>query len=306
MSASPIDISGDEGVLKEILREGAGETPPKGAGAKVQYVGTLATTGDKFDSSRDRPGSPPFTFKVGRGEVIKGWDLGVATMKKGELAVLTCRADYAYGENGSPPTIPANATLKFEVELLDWDDPEPETVPDKLKAANKKKDIGNDHFKAGKIVEAAEQYSTALEYFKYAYPTDEEKKEVEAIKLTLHLNLAACQLKTKDYSDAALNCSKALDIDTKNVKALFRRGQAFARDNEFDKAKADLDECLQLSPSNKEVRQELDQLKKRMAEYKKKEKQLYASMFSKMGSSDPRPVPAQTTATAQTTDKPAN
>jgi FK506-binding protein 4/5 len=84
----------------------------------VHYVGTLLD-GTKFDSSRDR--GEPFTFTLGAGHVIKGWDVGVASMKEGELANLICRHDYAYGESGSPPTIPPNATLKFEVELLGWD-----------------------------------------------------------------------------------------------------------------------------------------------------------------------------------------
>ena len=56
------------------------------------------------------------------GQVIKGWDIGVATMKKGEVAILTCAPEYAYGATGSPPKIPANATLKFEVELHYWKD----------------------------------------------------------------------------------------------------------------------------------------------------------------------------------------
>jgi hypothetical protein len=56
----------------------------------------------------------------GAGQVIKGWDVGVATMKKGEQAVFTIAPDHAYGEAGSPPTIPANATLKFDVELISW------------------------------------------------------------------------------------------------------------------------------------------------------------------------------------------
>lgn len=86
-------------------------------GGAVHYVGKL-TDGTTFDSSRDR--GEEFEFELGKGAVIKGWDQGVATMRKGELAVLTCHPDYAYGENGSPPKIPPNATLQFEVELLGW------------------------------------------------------------------------------------------------------------------------------------------------------------------------------------------
>ncbi|XP_011692862.1 PREDICTED: FK506-binding protein 59 isoform X2 [Wasmannia auropunctata] len=108
----------DRGVLKEIIKEGAGDaTPTAGCKVKVHYVGTLLD-GTQFDSSRDRDKS--FKFNLGSGNVIKGWDIGVATMKKGEIATLTCAPEYAYGNNGSPPLIPADATLKFEIELLDW------------------------------------------------------------------------------------------------------------------------------------------------------------------------------------------
>ncbi|XP_059154414.1 peptidyl-prolyl cis-trans isomerase FKBP4-like isoform X2 [Physella acuta] len=121
----------DGGVLKEILREGEGEDrPSKGDKVKVHYVGTLLD-GTPFDSSRER--GEHFTFNLGKGQVIKAWDLGIASMRKGELAKFTCRADYAYGESGSPPKIPPNATLVFEVELFSWEIPCDDLSPNKDK-----------------------------------------------------------------------------------------------------------------------------------------------------------------------------
>ncbi|KAK7944583.1 hypothetical protein WMY93_000311 [Mugilogobius chulae] len=104
------------GVQKDVMRPGDGRTFPKhGTKVCVHYVGTL-TNGEKFDSSRDR--GRPFEFVIGKGEVIKGWDEGVAQMSLGEMSRLTCTPDYAYGARGYPPVIPPNATLVFEVELL--------------------------------------------------------------------------------------------------------------------------------------------------------------------------------------------
>ena len=113
------DLTPDGGISKECLVEGTGvDRPAKGCKVTVHYVGTLQTNGDKFDSSRDR--ADPFEFQLGVGQVIKGWDIGVASMRKGEKSILTCKSDYAYGDSGSPPKIPGGATLCFEVELLSW------------------------------------------------------------------------------------------------------------------------------------------------------------------------------------------
>jgi len=97
------------------IREGQGAEAQAGKTVSVHYVGTL-TTGEKFDSSRDR--GKPFQFPLGAGKVIKGWDQGVAGMKVGEIRKLTIPGHLAYGERGFPGLIPPNATLVFEVELL--------------------------------------------------------------------------------------------------------------------------------------------------------------------------------------------
>jgi len=112
------DLTSDGGVVKKIIKKGSGwQKPSKGAEVTVHYVGKLLD-GTVFDSSRDR--NEPFVFKLGLGQVIKGWDKGVETMLKGEVAILICKPDYAYGKSGSPPKIPPDATLQFEVELISW------------------------------------------------------------------------------------------------------------------------------------------------------------------------------------------
>jgi len=89
--------------------------PRQGQTVVVHYTGTLKD-GKKFDSSRDR--GKPFKFVIGEGQVIKGWDEGVAKMSVGERAILTCSPDYAYGSKGHPGVIPPNSVLIFDVELI--------------------------------------------------------------------------------------------------------------------------------------------------------------------------------------------
>ncbi|KAL6486326.1 hypothetical protein MHYP_G00057180 [Metynnis hypsauchen] len=107
------------GVEVETISPGDGRTfPKKGQTCVVHYIGMLQN-GKKFDSSRDR--NKPFKFKIGRQEVIKGWEEGVAQMSLGQRAKITCTPDMAYGATGHPGVIPPNATLIFDVELLKLD-----------------------------------------------------------------------------------------------------------------------------------------------------------------------------------------
>jgi FKBP-type peptidyl-prolyl cis-trans isomerase len=103
-------------LLKEDLSPGKGPAAKSGDKVKVHYTGTLLD-GTKFDSSLDR--KEPFEFTLGAGGVIKGWDEGVVGMKKGGKRKLTIPSDKAYGTRGSPPKIPPNAPLVFEIELIE-------------------------------------------------------------------------------------------------------------------------------------------------------------------------------------------
>ncbi|GBF91785.1 hypothetical protein Rsub_04890 [Raphidocelis subcapitata] len=108
------------GVEVEVLSPGDGKTfPQKGQKVHVHYTGTLASDGSKFDSSRDR--GTPFVFTLGVGQVIKGWDVGVAKMSVGERAKLTISPDFGYGSRGAGGVIPGGATLIFDVELIKID-----------------------------------------------------------------------------------------------------------------------------------------------------------------------------------------
>lgn len=108
-------VTTDSGLKYIVVKEGDGASPQQGQNVTVHYTGTLED-GSKFDSSRDR--NRPFPFKIGVGQVIKGWDEGVMDMKVGERRTLIIPSELGYGDRGYPPVIPPKATLIFDVELL--------------------------------------------------------------------------------------------------------------------------------------------------------------------------------------------
>ena len=118
-ASTPAETSAPAETVTELqikdTKVGKGAAAKAGDTVTVHYTGWLMD-GTKFDSSVDR--NEPFTFQLGSGQVIEGWDKGVAGMKVGGTRVLIIPSSMGYGEQGAPPAIPANATLKFEVKLL--------------------------------------------------------------------------------------------------------------------------------------------------------------------------------------------
>jgi len=271
-------ISLTDGLKKKITHEGHGEVPPLGSKVNVHYVGTLLSDGTKFDSSRDR--NAPFSFDLGKGSVIKGWDEGVATMKTGEIAELVCAPDYAYGARGQPPKIPPNATLKFEVEVIGFTEPV-DTPEKKVEAASAKKEEGNQYFKRGQYANAKSAYEKGKELIQDIWGVENDAQKMAA-ELTIALggNITMCSLKLGDYGEAIKEAKEILKNNPANIKTIWRLGQAYMQAGEYEDGLAVVKDGLKLAPGDPNLMNVLSQIQQKQADYHKKEKAMYKKMFS--------------------------
>jgi len=295
IDGTEVPLCDDGGVTKETIRQGRGRSPPNGSKVFVHFVGTIVE-GEPGKGSKPvvflqtKETSSPFTFNIGQEQTIRGLEVAVGHMKEGEVAVIICKPEYAFGSFGNPQgfhsmgkPIPPNATLRFEIELISFEveeSVEPWKADDKTRIENaqKNKDSGNDMFKQRNYEKACLMYRKAVDFLLSC----DDKKSSQELLLTCYLNIASCRLKTNEPKEVIEAATKALEIDCNNVKALFRRGKGYNMKNDSELAKQDLTTALQLDKSNNEVRQELGIALQNLNISKQKEKKIYGGMFSKL------------------------
>ncbi|KAE8622402.1 hypothetical protein XENTR_v10005227 [Xenopus tropicalis] len=285
------DVSGDRGVLKEVIRPGKGGKVPCDATVILKYSGYLEHADKPFDTSCYR--RHPKMMKLGEDITLSGMEIGLLTMQRGELSRFLFSPKYAYGTLGCSPLIPPSATVLFEIELLDFLDtaesdlfcalsPEVQATfsLDKIiKIAGTEREFGNYLFKRNRFYDARDRYKRASSVLSCKASCEEERKLLEAAQLFVALNLSLTYLKLERPSRALKWGEKALSIDNRNTKALFRCGLACLEMREYDKARNYLLKAQWLEPYNPEINNELKRLSSCYQDYMDKEREMCFLMF---------------------------
>ncbi|KAJ8773259.1 hypothetical protein K2173_028436 [Erythroxylum novogranatense] len=288
-----VDVTGDGKVFKKILKEGEGTlVANEGASVNVSYMAKLQD-GTIFEK-KGVDGEQPLQFLTDEEQVISGLDRAAATMKKGEQAIITISPEYGFGGvevKKDLATVPPNSLLVYEAEMLDF---VKEKAPwemnnqEKIEAAGRKKEEGNLLFKGEKYERAWRKYDKAADYVgEESSFGDDEEKLVKALRVSCWLNGAACCLKLVDFPKAIELCSKVLNIEFTNVKALYRRAQAYRQTADLFLAELDIKKALEVDPHNREIKSLQKSLKQLQVESNKRDAKLYSKMFSRMSTHPP-------------------
>ncbi|CAJ0953081.1 unnamed protein product [Ranitomeya imitator] len=285
------DISGDRGVLKELIRAGSGEKVPPDATVIMKFSGYLEHLDRPFETNCFRRN--PRLMKLGEDVTLLGMEVSVLTMQRGELSRFLYSPDYAYGTLGFPPLIPPAATVLFEIEMLDFMETAESdafcglplhqqlTFPLEkvLKIATTERQFGNYLFKRNRFYDAKDRYKRASSCLSCEATSEDQIPQLNAARLLVYLNLALAYLKLERPTKTLKWGEKALAIDNKNVKALFRCGQACLELREYEKSRTFLLKAQKLEPFNLEINSELKRLSSYYKEYMDQQRQMCVRMF---------------------------
>ncbi|KAF8707110.1 hypothetical protein HU200_030343 [Digitaria exilis] len=292
-SAPPV-VSSDMQVLhdkvkKQVIKEGHGNKPLKYATCFVHYRAWAQGSSHKFEDTWQE--QHPIELVLGKEKKeMSGLGIGVGTMKSGERALLHVGWELGYGKEGSFsfPNVPPMADLVYEVELIGFDDIKEGkarsemTVEERIAAADRRKNEGNEYFKEKKLEEAMQQYEMALAYMgdDFMFQLFGKYRDMAlAVKNPCHLNMAQCLIKLNRFDEAIAQCSIVLSEDETNVKALFRRGKAKSELGQTESAREDFLKAKKYSPEDKDILRELRLLAEQDKALYQKQKELYKGLF---------------------------
>ncbi|CAJ2671797.1 unnamed protein product [Trifolium pratense] len=271
-------------VLKKVNKAGEGhDRPNEGSHVKVIYLckGEDGTIIERKGSKEE-----PFEFTTQEEQVYEGLEKAIMTMKKEEQALVTINAEYLCDHSNLQGNKANNNKIYYEVELIDFTKEKPfwkMDTQEKLEACEQKKHDGNLLFKAQNFSRASKKYEKAVKYIEFDHTfSEDEKLHANTLRLSCNLNNAACKLKLEEYTEAARLCTKVLEQDPLNVKALYRRCQAYLKTSDLEKAEADIKKALIIDPNNREIKLEYKELKLKQKEYTKYEADIFSTMVSKM------------------------
>ncbi|XP_029352665.1 inactive peptidyl-prolyl cis-trans isomerase FKBP6 isoform X1 [Echeneis naucrates] len=311
------DILGNGGILKEVVQPGEGPPVPRDASVLIHYSGFLEYSDRPFETTANL--KYPRMMKLGRGQrppfkalilcklcptglkiivhtdlTLLGLELGLLTMKKGEFSRFLFQPQYAYGEMGCPPLIPAAAVILYEVQILDFfnsgqvDDfvslspVEQSTAPlsSLLEVVNTLRSFGNCCFNQNHYDDAKDRYKQAIRLLvSRESQNGMEKEKIKTALLPLYLNLSLTELRLDSPHKALKYGNKALEIDSANTKALFRCGQAYLELHEYESAQG----CLITAQAKRPFDSDINNLLRKVTiSYKDsldKQKDLYSKMF---------------------------
>lgn len=289
-----VDISplNDQGVMKRMLIPGSGLPIPPGSRVRVHYNAYFELNDEPFDSTHLRNKS--FEFRLGACEVVRGLDIAVATMKRHEKSQFIFEPDYYCGKYGCEPRVPRETPVLFEIEVISFvesnaydnyeqctdEQREKVTLDQMLKICNCLRELGNDNYRRMNYKEASKKYRKAIYLLdNTCLATEEEEKKWKSVQLKLYLNMSQVCLKRSKPKKTIYYCKLSLDLEPQNAKAIYRYGKSLRLLQDFDRARKFLLRAYKLTPTSKEIADEITKLDQDVAKYNALEKDFYKKMF---------------------------
>merc|ERR1712007_62718 len=281
---SDVSFAKDKSLMKKQVKEGDGyDKPNDGSNVKLEVI--AATNG-----SEPLPGFTPQTleFPAGNGEVCDALEMTVVAMKKGEQAIITCTNLTLLSDDKLGLKEVTGEKILLTLRLIEFEKAKEHysmNDEEKVGFAASRKEMGSTLFKRGRIALALERYKKVAEMFSYIDSMKDETMKTKAkdLKRLCELNKAACFLKLKEYAEAKKACDIVLKDEPNNVKAIFRKAQAYYEMKDIQDCIRDLKHLIEIDAQNKEARTLMKKALVAQKEDDKKSKGLFTNMCKALG-----------------------